>query len=260
MLSVTSTQLDAWLAGFFFPLTRILALMAVAPPFANSAMPNTMRLVIGLAVTFGLTAALPPMTAPPAVGSWLGLSIIVREIMIGIALGFGMQLAFAALDVAGELVGMQMGLGFATLYDPQSSGQTAVIGELFALMAVLLFLSLNGHLVILTLLAQSFSLLPVGQLLPVSGWKELVMTGSLLFGTGLLLALPIMAALLITTIAMGILTRVAPQLNLFAVGFPVTLLVGFSMLALAIPHLGPAFEHLFEDGFRIMNALLGAKR
>ena len=259
MLSVTSTQLDLWLAGFFFPLTRILALMSVAPPFANTSVPATIRLVIGIAVTFGLTAALPPMAVVPPTGSWLGLSMLTQEVMIGLAMGFGMQLAFAVLDITGELVGLQMGLGFATLYDPQSSGQTAAIGEFFALVAVLLFLSLNGHLVILSILGDSFSLLPVGHMLPVSGWKELVMTGGLLFGTGLLLALPIMAALLITTIALGILTKAAPQLNLFAVGFPVTMLVGFSMLVLAMSHLGPAFEHLFEDGFRIMRAVISAR-
>ncbi len=258
MLSVTSAQLDTWLAAFFFPLARVLALMAVAPPFSNAAMPNTIRLVLGLAITFGLTAALPPGVAPPA-GSWLGLSILAKEMMIGIALGFGMQLTFAVLDMTGNLVGLQMGLGFATLYDPQSHGQTAVISQLFSMVAVLMFLSLNGHLVMLNLLGQSFTLLPVGQMPPMGNLKDLVMTGAMLFGTGLLMALPMLAALLITTIAMGILTRAAPQLNLFAVGFPVSMLVGFSMLALAMPHLGPAFEHLFEDGFRVMRAVIGAR-
>ena len=258
MLSVTSAQLAAWLAAFFLPMARVMALMTVAPPFSNSATPTTIRLLIGLAVTFGLTSALPPAAVPaPALGSWLGVIIIAKEIMIGIALGFGMQLAFAVLDMAGNLIGLQMGLGFATLYDPQSHGQTAVISQVLSMMAVLMFLSLNGHLVILSILGESFTLLPVGQALPVSSWKDLVMTAAMLFGSGLLMALPILAALLITTIAMGILTRAAPQLNLFAVGFPVSMLVGFSMLALAMPHLGPAFEHIFEDGFRIMRMVLG---
>ncbi|MDD5298564.1 MAG: flagellar biosynthetic protein FliR [Rhodocyclaceae bacterium] len=256
MLSVTSAQLNFWLAAFFFPLTRILALLATATPFDNAAVPGTIRLVLGLAITFALTAAMPAVPAP-APGSWLGLALLAKEALIGVSLGFAMRLAFTILEVGGELIALQMGLSFATLYDPQSSGQTGVISDLFILLATLMFLSLNGHLAVLNVLAESFRLLPVGAALPVAGWHGLVLTGGSVFGMGLLLALPILAALLITNIALGILTRAAPQLNVFAVGFPVTMLVGFIMLILAMNYLAPSFEHLFDLGFSNMRAWLG---
>jgi flagellar biosynthetic protein FliR len=168
-----------------------------------------------------------------------------------------MRLAFTSLEVAGELIALQMGLSFATLYDPQSSGQTGVISDLFILLATLMFMSLNGHLAVLNILAGSFTLLPVGAALPVAGWHGLVLTASAIFGTGLLMSLPIMAALMITSIALGILTRAAPQLNVFAIGFPVTMIVGYSMMILAMSYIAPSFEHVFDLGFNTMKAWLG---
>ena len=113
MIAIHSAQLDAWLALFFFPLTRILALLATAPVFNNAAMPARIRLVAGLAMAMALAPALPPPPAIP-VGSWLGLTVIVEQLLIGSMMGFALRIAFAALDVAGELIGLQMGLSFAT--------------------------------------------------------------------------------------------------------------------------------------------------
>jgi len=256
MLSVTSAQLNIWLAAFFFPLTRVLALLATATPFDNAAVPGTLRLVLGLAITFALTTAMPSVPAPPP-GSWLGLAILAKEALIGVSLGFAMRLAFTALELAGELIALQMGLSFATLYDPQSSGQTGVISDLFILLATLTFLSLNGHLAVLAMLAESFNLLPVGAALPVANWQGLVLMAGTVFGMGLLMALPFLAALIITNIALGILTRAAPQLNVFAVGFPVSMFVGYAMLILAMNYMTPSFEHVFDLGFTTMRAWLG---
>jgi flagellar biosynthetic protein FliR len=256
MLSVTSAQLNFWLAAFFFPLTRVLALLATATPFDNAAVPGTLRLVLGLAITFALTTAMPAVPAPPP-GSWLGLAILAKEALIGVSLGFAMRLAFTGLELAGELIALQMGLSFATLYDPQSSGQTGVISDLFILLATLTFLSLNGHLAVLAMLAESFKLLPVGASLPVANWQGVVLTASTVFGMGLLMALPFLAALIITNIALGILTRAAPQLNVFAVGFPVSMFVGYAMLILAMNYMAPSFEHVFDLGFTTMRAWLG---
>lgn len=255
MLSVTSAQLDAWVALLFFPLTRVLAFLATATPFDNAAFPGTLRIALGLAVTLALASVLPGVPAPPP-GSWQGLAIVAKEMLIGVSLGFAMRIAFTALEVAGELIGLQMGLSFATLYDPQSSGQTGVISDLFILLSTLTFLAMNGHLAVLNVLFESFSLLPIGSPLPVSGWKAIIGTGGAMLAMGLLLALPVLAALLITNIAMGILTRAAPQLNLFAVGFPVSLLVGYSMLILAMNYLEPSFERVYEMGFATMRAFM----
>ena len=257
MLSLSSVQLDAWIAFYCYPLARVLGLIATAPVFNNKATPIRVRLLLGIAITVALAPALPPMPAI-APGSGVGLAIMVQQTLIGIAMGFVMRLIFSAIDIAGDLIGLQMGLGFATFYDPQSAGQTAVVAEFFGLLATLMFLALNGHLVMLAILAQSFTQLPVSEILLMPGWHSLVRWAAALFSVGLLLAMPLIAALLITNIALGVLTRAAPQLNLFAVGFPVTLTVGFIMLLLSLPYLAPSFERVFSQGLEAMTSVLPA--
>jgi flagellar biosynthetic protein FliR len=258
MISFTSAQLDAWLAAFLFPLARIFALLASAPFFNNVAQPQRIRLMVGLVITIALVPVLPPMPVVPA-GSWVGFAIIVQQILIGLLLGFTLRIAFSAIDIAGDLIGMQMGLSFAVFYDPQNAGQTAVLSEFLGLFAVLIFLALNGHLLTLSVLAESFKLLPIAATpFGAGGFASFLAWSSILFSAGLLLALPLIAALLIANLAMGVLARVAPQLNIFAVGFPVTLMSGFIVLMFSIPYLGAALERLFDQAFRAMGAVMRA--
>ncbi|MDP1652693.1 MAG: flagellar biosynthetic protein FliR [Rhodocyclaceae bacterium] len=258
MISFTSAQLDAWLIAFIFPLARVFGLLASAPIFNNVAQPQRIRLMVGLVITIALVPVLPPMPAVPA-GSWIGFAIIVQQIIIGALLGFTLRIAFAAVDIAGDLIGMQMSLSFAVFYDPQNAGQTAVLSEFLGLLAMLIFLALNGHLLTLAVLTESFTLLPVAATpFSAGGFTSLLVWSSTLFATGLLLALPLIAALLIANLAMGVLARVAPQLNIFAVGFPVTLASGFIVLMFAIPYFGAALERLFDQAFRTMGAVVRA--
>lgn len=258
MISVTSAQLDAWIAAFLFPLARILGLVAVGPVFGSLAIPQNIRLMAGLAITLAIAPAIPPMPAIPA-GSWAGLAILAQQMVIGIVLGLSLRIVFVAVDVAGDLIGLQMGLSFAVFYDPTNTGQTAVVTEFFSLLAVLLFLSLNGHLLMLSLLAQSFTLLPVS-LAPFAakGYAALLSWAATMFLAGVLLSLPLIAALLIANIAMGVLTRVAPQLNLFAVGFPVTLMAGFLVIMISLPYFAAALERLYGQGFAAMTTIMKA--
>lgn len=258
MISFTSAQLDAWLAAFVFPLARILALLATMPPFNNAALPQRIRLIVGLAITFAVAPALPPMPAIPA-GSWAGLLILAQQIVIGVMMGFTMRVAFAAIDLAGDLIGLQMGLSFARFYDPQSSGQTAVLGEFLGILTILIFLALNGHLLSISVLVESFRLLPVAAApIAVKGAGALLSWAGILFSAGVLLSLPMMAALLIANIAMGVLARVAPQLNLFAVGFPVTIVSGFIVLLISLPYFGAALERLFDQAFGTLRLVIQA--
>ncbi len=258
MLSVTDAQLDAWLAAFLFPLARIFGLIVTAPVFNNAALPVRVRLVLGLAITVAVAPALPafPQVAP---ASWAGLAILVQQGLIGIALGFTMRLVFAGIDLAGELIGLQMGLGFAVFYDPQNATQLPIVAELAGLISLLIFLALNGHLMMLALLAESFNVLPVGATsFHAGGWETLLRWAATIFSIGVLLALPLISALLIANVALGVLTKVAPQLNLFAVGFPLTLMAGFIMLALTMPYFAPTLERLFEQGFGAVSAVMHA--
>lgn len=258
MLSVTEAQIDAWLAAFLFPLARIFGLIVTAPVFNNAALPVRVKLVLGLAITVALAPALPafPQVAP---ASWAGLAILVQQGLIGIALGFTMRLVFAGIDLAGELIGLQMGLGFAVFYDPQNATQLPIVAELAGLISLLIFLALNGHLMMLALLAESFNILPVGATsFQAGGWETLLRWAATIFSIGVLLALPLISALLIANVALGVLTKVAPQLNLFAVGFPLTLMAGFIMLALTLPFFAPTLERLFEQGYGAVSAVMHA--
>ncbi|QDX81357.1 flagellar biosynthetic protein FliR [Denitratisoma sp. DHT3] len=258
MIQVTSTQLDAWLTLFMFPLARILGLVATAPVFQNRALSMRIRLILGLSIALALVSALPPMPAVP-VGSWIGLAVLAQQTLIGIVMGFTLRLIFAAIDMAGELIGLQMGLSFAMFYDPMSAGQTPVVTEFISLLATLIFLAMNGHLLTLSALAESFNLFPVStQFFAVKGLGAMLTWAATLFAAGVLLALPLISALTIANLALGVLSRVAPTLNLFAVGFPVTIMAGFTVLTLSLPYMGAALERLYAQSFSALGQVMRA--
>ena len=208
--------------------------------------------MLGLTITLAITPALPAVP-PMDPASGTGLLILVQQMLIGLAMGFSLRLVFSAIDMAGNMIGTQMGLGFATAYDPQSASQTAVISELIGMLALLVFMSINGHLMVITTLVESFSSLPIGiGTLASSSWLNIANAGGIIFSSGVLLALPIVVALLITNIALGVLGRVAPQLNLMAIGFPITIILGFVALLVSMSYLSSPLQRLFEFGLRSM--------
>ena len=252
MISFTSAELNAWIAAFFFPLARILALLVAAPPFNNAGLTTRVRLVLGLAIAMAISPALPAIPAiEPASG--LGLLILAQQMIIGFAMGFALRLVFSAVDLAGMMISTQMGLGFATAYDPQSASQTPVVAELIGMLALLVFLSIDGHLMVLATLVRSFTLLPVGLWsISEASWLNIANAGGVIFSSGVMLSLPAVVALLITNIALGVLGRVAPQLNLIVIGFPVTILLGFVTLYVGMSHLAAPLLQLFEHGLQSM--------
>lgn len=254
MISITSLQLEAWMAAIIYPLARILALFASAPLWSSAAMPRRTRLILGLAVAIGLAPSLPVMPdVPPA--SAMGLWIMAQQILIGLGMGFAMRIVYTSIDLAGQYMGFQMGLGFATFFDPMNSSQTAVMAEFVGLLALLTFLSINGHLMYVATLSQSFVAIPVSVTpLDSASWLNIVELGGKLFASGLLLSLPVIVALVVTNIALGVLTRAAPQLNIFAIGFPLTLIGGFVALSLTLNYLSRPLLNIFETG---MTAMLG---
>jgi flagellar biosynthetic protein FliR len=182
-----------------------------------------------------------------SVGSMQGLLIMVQQIIIGTAMGFTMRLIFSAVELAGEFSGMIMGLGFASFYDPQNSTNSAVISQWLGIIASLTFLAMNGHLMVLSLVAESFHTLPVGEMMSTKSFYAATQWGESIFVFGLQISLPLLAALLITNLALGILTRAAQQLNLFAIGFPITLTIGFLILSISLPYLAPMLDRLTAE-------------
>ena len=262
MFSVTYAQLNLWLTSFLWPFTRILALIATAPLLSQQAIPIRVKVAVAgfLALIVAPTiGALPQVT----VFSADGVMIIVNQFLVGAALGMTMQIAFAAIDAAGEFIGMQMGLGFAMLYDPREGGNSVVISRYLNTIAMLAFLVLDGHLQMISALVQTFQSVPVsanvlGSATYARGWQTLAMYGVSVFSTGLLLSLPVVTALLIANLALGILNRAAPQIGIFQVGFPVTMLVGFLLIQLMIPNMIPFFQRIFESGIDQMGRVAAA--
>ncbi|KVM63453.1 flagellar biosynthetic protein FliR [Burkholderia ubonensis] len=260
MFSVTYAQLNAWLTAFLWPFVRMLALVAVAPVTGHASVPG--RVKIGVAAFMALVVA-PTLGAMPAVTvfSAQGIWIVVTQFLIGVAMGFTMQIVFAAAQAAGDAIGLSMGLGFATFFDPHASGATPVMGRFLNAVAILAFLAFDGHLQVLAALAASFQALPVSaELLHAPGWRTLAAFGATVFQMGLLLALPVVAALLIANLALGILNRAAPQVGIFQVGFPVTMLVGLLLVQLMVPNMVPFFGHLFDMGVDAMGRVTAGWR
>lgn len=246
MISVTSAQLSAWLAMFIFPFTRILALIASSPVLGNKQIP--VRVKIGLALMLTVIIA-PTLDAPPNVeaASAMGFVVLLQQLLAGFAIGFTMRLIFTAVEMCGELSGMQMGLGFASFYDPLNASFTPVVAQFLGIIAVLAFLGMDGHLYMLEALADSFHTFPISTSVPHAvALHTLVEWGGSIFAHALQLSMPVIGALLITNLALAILTRSAPQLNIFQIGFPITLAVGFATLLLTIPYFAPLLDQIIH--------------
>jgi flagellar biosynthetic protein FliR len=248
MLVVTSAELNTWIAALLWPAARILSLIAASPIFGNARIPQNVKLALGMLLAIVIAPSVPAMPALDPAG-WAGLSVLAREIVIGAGMGFAMRLVFAAVEMAGEISSLTMGLGFASFFDPMSQGRSSAVSQFLVWVVTLAVLAVNAHLVLLEALAESFFTLPVAAIpFHNDGFWELVLWGSKIFTAGLQLSLPVVAALLITNVALGVLTRAAPQLNLFGIGFPITLGVGFLTLTMIMPYLNMPVQVLVNEG------------
>ncbi|MEO6986076.1 MAG: flagellar biosynthetic protein FliR [Paralcaligenes sp.] len=257
MASFDLHQLYGWITAFIWPFLRLLALTGTAPLLGESAIPVRVKVGFAALTAVAIAPALGPMPAV-APASFAGLWIAMQQVLIGIALGLTMRMVFAAVQTAGDFIGLQMGLSFASFFDPGMGPNTTVLSRLMTLIATLFFLALNGHLLMLAGLVRTFEVLPIGASLNPGGWGVLLDWSNEVLVSGLLLALPLIIALLTINLAMGILNRTAQQLSVFAVGFPISLLVGLILLAIVLPQTGPFLTHLFQLGYDAMGRLAQA--
>jgi len=260
IISVTSAQLEGWIVAFLWPFVRMLALVSTAPVFGEPWVPRPVKVAMAAMLAFVVSPTIGPLPAVPVV-SVGGVWIIMQQVLIGAAMGFSMRLVFTAVLSAGEYIGLQMGLSFASFFDPMNGGATMVVARLLNMLAMLIFIAVDGHLLIIAALAESFQALPIADApLAAQGWMFLVSGASRIFASGMMLSLPLVTALLILNLAMGILNRASPQFSIFAVGFPLTLLAGIGMLQLLMPHLGAFLEPRFAAGLDAMVRFAGALR
>lgn len=252
----SEAQLFDWLARFLWPLLRVSGFYIAMPVFSSHAIPVRVRVLLAVMTTVALMPLVPKVPAVEILDLATAL-VAARELVIGIAIGFLLQLAFAALVFAGQSIAYSMGLGFAAMVDPQLGVQVPIISQVYLLLATLLFLGLDGHLVLIELLAASFHSLPpaLGELNRDDLWRMIRWSAGV-FSAGVLLSLPIVIALLFTNIALGIATRAAPQLNIFSVGFPITLLLGLALIWLTLPQVLQRFANDLPATYQLIRQIL----
>lgn len=235
MISFSEAQIAAWLSPLIWPFVRVLALFTTAPVFSQKAIP--MRLKVGLAFLIALCAqpTLGDQTVV-SIASPQALGTLVQQIVVGLSVGFAVRLVMAAVEVAGEVVGLQMGLNFASFFDPTSNAQLSAVARFMVQIATLLFIVINGHLLVLMAVLKSFEAFPVdGNFMQAIAQMRIHEMGSAVFASAFWIALPMIAMLLFVNLVLGVISRVAQQLQIFSIGFVVTISVGLLGLLLTLP-------------------------
>lgn len=256
-MSLSEEQLLAWLAAVMLPFVRLGAFFLAVPFYGAQSVPVRIRILLALIVAMLLSPQLPAV-GPVSPFSAEGLLAIVQQVAVGIGMGLVLQFTWAAVLMAGHLMATTMGLGFASSADPQNGVPVTLVGQFYLILATLFFLGMHGHLLLLRVLADSFVRFPLDGFVLDAGFFAAVLSYSAqLFTTGLLLALPVLTGVLLVNLAFGVMTRAAPQLNVFSMGFPLTILAGFCLMLLTLPALTPVLADVFADAFTSLGALTG---
>lgn len=258
MLELTDTQISTWVASFILPLFRVTAVLMSMPVFGTTLVPTRVRLYFALAITVVIAPGLPPM--PPVNALDLSaLMLVAEQILIGVLMGFSLQLFFQAFVVAGQIISIQMGMAFASMVDPTNGVNSAVIGQFLTMLVTLLFLAMNGHLVVFEVLTESFTTLPVGSAMLVNHFWDIAGKLGWVLGAAMVLVLPAITALLVVNIAFGVMTRAAPQLNIFSIGFPLTLVLGLVIFWISLGDILNQYQPLATQALQLLRDMAQAR-
>jgi len=247
MLTFTEAQVLAWITPLLWPFLRVLALFGALPVFAQRGVPMRVRVALAFLIAFCAQATLPPMPVV-ALDSAEGFATIAQQLVIGISLGFAVRIVFSAVEFAGEVIGLQMGLNFAGFFNPMTGGEATATSRFFGVSVSWLFIVINGHLLLIAAVVQSFQAFPVGPE-PFAFLRAVQpqVWGAEVFRLGLWIALPLVAVLLFVNLVLGIISRVAQQMNVFAIGFPITVSVGLVGVLLTLPLMQAPFTMALEQ-------------
>ncbi|MBS3998581.1 MAG: flagellar biosynthetic protein FliR [Hydrogenophaga sp.] len=237
MPTFSEADIMALVSPVFWPFLRVLAVFSSAPIFSARSVPMRTRVALAMLVAVCAQAGLPDqpvvaLTDPQA------FSVVLQQVVIGVAIGLAVRIVFASVELAGEVIGLQMGLNFAGFFDPATSSQSSTVGRFFGNTTMLLFVVLNGHLMLLQAVIASFETFPIGgSAFESINRLQLHQLGAIVFRYGLWIALPMIGMLLFINIVLGFISRIAPQMNAFAIGFPLTLSAGLLGMAFTLPML-----------------------
>jgi len=243
MLDLSFLQIEQMVGDYLLPFFRIAAFMMAMPLISTQYVPKKIRLI--LATSFSL-AIVPTLPAVPYVEG-LSLSnylLVVEQMLIGFAIGFSLHIMFQIFAIGGQMIANQMGLGFASVNDPANGVSIVVVGQYYMMLSMMLFITMNGHLIMFQTLAQSFSVLPVGfSALDNIKLMDIVNSGRWMFQSAVVMALPAVTSLLIVNVAFGVMSKASPQLNIIAIGFPFTMTLGIFITWMTFS----GFLHQFEQ-------------
>lgn len=255
-MAISIEQLTLWLGMFLWPFFRIAAMMSAISVFGSRLVPQLIRLLFSCVITISIFKLLPPMPTLDAL-SLNTMILIAQQIIIGLAFGFIIQMVFQIFVIGGQLIAMQAGLGFASMIDPQNGVSVPVVSQFYLMLITLLYLSMDGHLVMIKMIIESFDYLPVGvNGLPLSSIWAVINFMSWMFAKAVMVALPAVSALLIVNIAFGVMTRSAPQLNIFTIGFPITLVIGLCVIYFTLPNVLQLFNEVFVSAIELIKSQL----
>jgi flagellar biosynthetic protein FliR len=256
-MDVGFAQATAFVGSLMWPFMRIGAMLMAMPVLGTRMVPTRIKVITTFVISVFVLPLLPPIPEVEAL-SLSGLFISVQQILIGFAMGFTLQLVFGALMIAGEAIAMSMGLGFASMIDPNNGVSVPVIAQLLVIIGTLLFLALGGHLLLIQLVVNSFQSLPISPTgLERESFWAIVNWGSQMFIGAIWVAIPALVSMLVVTLALGVMTRAAPQLNIFSVGFPVTMFLGFIIIMLILPGILPRFNKMMLEAMQLSQSIGG---
>lgn len=255
-LEITVAQITELVGAVMWPLFRIAALFSIVPVLGGGEVPIRVRAGLAFLVTLLIVPTLGPSPAIDPLTT-TGIFMTLQQMVIGFAMGLMILLVFNAVTLAGENIAITMGLGFALLNDPQNGAQVPTVSQFYVVFATLLFIALDGHFAVLNLVAASFISIPIGASLGMDSIWHLLSWAAILFKGALAIALPALAAMLAVNMVMGVITRSAPQMNLFSIGFPITMTVGFIAIQLTLPTVAREFELLLNDAIASIAILMG---
>jgi flagellar biosynthetic protein FliR len=255
MLSLTVEQLSAFIASYLWPFFRIAGFLGVVPLIGTRLVPQRIRILLALLITLIVHPFLPDMpdVEPLSMASFV---IILQQVMIGACLGFIVETLMQVFVIAGQMIAMQTGLGMATLIDPSNGVSVAIVSQWFLFFVSFLFLAMNGHLVVLSIVIDSFQSIPIGQGLSGQWFLQIVQWGSWMFAAALSVSIPALTALLMVNLTFGVMNRAAQQLNVFALGFPVAMMFGLFILWAFMATIIGHFDRFTMQLFNFMQTLI----
>lgn len=242
------STLMAYISSYIWPFLRISSMIGSMLIISSRMVPNTVRLIFSIAITWAIIPLIPPVDSSIPLFSLNGIIITINQIIIGTVLGLITEFLSQAFILAGQVIAMQTGLGFASVMDPVNGASTPVVGQFFSMLCALVFFTIDGHMVFIDLVYKSFTTLPIGfNFIALESWKELFSFLGTMFQVAINFSIASICTMLTVNFTFGVLTRAAPQLNIFSMGFAVSLILGMGVLWLTLSGFTTYFDRLFNE-------------